>query len=81
MRTSFQDREQAFEANYAHDEEFRFRVTARRDKLFAPPMMVVSSFSISARGAAIAASTPRAINEGVCQFGKRLGQLRGGAAG
>ncbi len=33
--TSFEDRERAFEAKYAHDEEFRFRVTARRDKLVA----------------------------------------------
>jgi len=33
--TSFSDREQAFEAKYAHDEEFRFLVSARRDKQFA----------------------------------------------
>lgn len=33
--TSFEERERAFEAKYAHDEEFRFLVTARRDKLFA----------------------------------------------
>lgn len=33
--TTFQEREQAFEAKFAHDEEFRFLVTARRDKLFA----------------------------------------------
>ena len=33
--TTFQEREQAFEAKFAHDEEFAFRVTARRDKLFA----------------------------------------------
>ncbi len=33
--TTFEDRERAFEAKYAHDEEFRFLVTARRDKLFA----------------------------------------------
>lgn len=33
--TTFQEREQAFEAKYAHDEEFRFLVTARRDKLAA----------------------------------------------
>ena len=33
--TVFQDRERAFEAKYAHDEEFRFRVAARRDKLLA----------------------------------------------
>ena len=32
---TFQDREQAFEAKFAHDEEFRFLVAARRDKLFA----------------------------------------------
>ena len=33
--TTFEERERAFEAKYAHDEEFRFLVTARRDKLFA----------------------------------------------
>jgi hypothetical protein len=33
--TSFESRERAFEAKYAHDEENRFLVTARRDKLFA----------------------------------------------
>ncbi len=33
--TDFQGRERAFEAKFAHDEEFRFLVTARRDKLFA----------------------------------------------
>ena len=33
--TTFQEREQAFEAKFAHDEEFRFLVTARRDRLFA----------------------------------------------
>ena len=31
----FEDRERSFKAKYAHDEEFRFLVTARRDKLFA----------------------------------------------
>lgn len=33
--TTLQDREQAFEAKFAHDQDVRFRVTARRDKLFA----------------------------------------------
>lgn len=33
--TTFHEREQAFEAKYAHDEEFRFLVAARRDKLLA----------------------------------------------
>ncbi len=35
MPTTFYDREQAFEAKFARDEEFRFRTLARRDKLFA----------------------------------------------
>lgn len=30
---SFQDREKAFEAKFAHDEELRFKVESRRDKL------------------------------------------------
>lgn len=33
--TTFYEREQAFEAKFAHDQEFRFLVTARRDKLLA----------------------------------------------
>src|SRR4051794_35669027 len=35
MATMFNERERAFEAEFAHDEEFRFRVAARRDRLFA----------------------------------------------
>jgi hypothetical protein len=35
MPPTFQDRERAFEAKFAHDEEFRFLAFARRDKLFA----------------------------------------------
>lgn len=31
--TMFEDREQAFEAKFAHDEEMQFRVTARRNRL------------------------------------------------
>ena len=31
--TDFKDRERAEEAKYAHDEEFAFRVTARRNRL------------------------------------------------
>ncbi len=31
--TTFDDREQAFENKFAHDEEMMFRVTARRNKL------------------------------------------------
>lgn len=32
--TSFDEREKAFERKFAHDEELRFRATARRNKLF-----------------------------------------------
>jgi hypothetical protein len=35
MPVTFQDREQGFEAKFAHDEELRFLAVARRDKLFA----------------------------------------------
>jgi hypothetical protein len=35
MPTTFQDREQAFEAKFAHDEEIRFLANARQEKLFA----------------------------------------------
>jgi hypothetical protein len=31
--TSFEDRERAFEAKFAHDEEIQFRITARRNRL------------------------------------------------
>ncbi|WP_347313516.1 DUF1476 domain-containing protein [Defluviimonas sp. SAOS-178_SWC] len=31
--TTFDDREQAFEAKYAHDEEMKFKAEARRNKL------------------------------------------------
>jgi hypothetical protein len=35
MPVTFEERERAFEAKFAHDEEMRFRAAARRDKLFA----------------------------------------------
>jgi hypothetical protein len=35
MPTTFDDREKAFEAKFAHDEELKFLALARRDKLFA----------------------------------------------
>jgi hypothetical protein len=31
--TSFNDRERAFESKFAHDEEMKFRITARRNRL------------------------------------------------
>lgn len=35
MPITFEERERAYEAKFAHDQEFRFRALARRDKLFA----------------------------------------------
>ncbi len=35
MATTFDEREAAFEAKFAHDEEQRFLALARRDKMFA----------------------------------------------
>jgi hypothetical protein len=32
--TTFDERENAYEAKFAHDEELRFKATARRDKYF-----------------------------------------------
>src|SRR5712691_12545076 len=32
--TSFADREKEFEARFQHDQEFRFKATARRNRLF-----------------------------------------------
>ena len=32
--TNFEDREKGFERKFAHDEELKFRATARRNKLF-----------------------------------------------
>jgi len=32
--TQFDDRERAFETKFAHDEEMRFRIAARRNRLF-----------------------------------------------
>ncbi len=46
MSGSFQDREKAFESKWAHDEELRFKVIARRNKLlglWAAEQMGISS--------------------------------------
>jgi hypothetical protein len=33
MMTNFNDREKAFESQFAHDQEMQFRITARRNRL------------------------------------------------
>ncbi len=52
---TFQDRERAFEAKFAHDEEFRFRVTARRDRLLAQWVVEQLHLSGPARAELVAA--------------------------
>lgn len=46
--TMFDSRERAFEAKFAHDEEFQFLVTARRDKLLARQIAAELNLSGSA---------------------------------
>ncbi len=60
--TTFQDRERAFEAKYAHDEEFRFLVTARRDKLFA--QWAAEQLQLSAEARAGLAVSVLAVRDG-----------------
>lgn len=42
--TVFDEREQAFEAAFSHDEEVKFKVQARRDKLFGEWMADIMGF-------------------------------------
>ena len=52
---TFQDRERAFEAKYVHDEDLRFRINARRDKLFAQQAAGQLELSASATAALVTA--------------------------
>ena len=40
---SFTDRERAFEAKFAADEDLQFRITARRNRLHAAILLVMAS--------------------------------------
>lgn len=55
MTAFLHDREQAFEAKFAHDEELRFLVAARRDKLFAAWVAHTLHLSDAATAALVAA--------------------------
>lgn len=49
--TTFDDREKAFEKKFAHDEELRFRVESRRDKMlaqWAAPLLGLSGDGVDA---------------------------------
>ena len=60
--TTWQERERAFEAKFAHDEEFRFLVTARRDKLFAG--WVAEQFHLSGPAATDLTASVLAVRDG-----------------
>jgi hypothetical protein len=53
MPTTFHQREQGFGAKFAHDADFRFRVTARRDKLFAQWVATTLRLSVDASQALV----------------------------
>ena len=53
--SSFENREQAFEAKFAHDEEFRFLTNARRDKLFGHWAAAIMGLSPTEESALLAA--------------------------
>jgi hypothetical protein len=54
--SDFDEREQAIEAKFAHDEELRFRAAARRDKLFARWAAERAGLDEAATGAVVAAA-------------------------
>jgi hypothetical protein len=59
---TFQDRERAFEAKYVHDEDLRFRVAARRDKLFA--QQAAGRLGLSEQAAAALVTAVLAVRDG-----------------
>ena len=71
--TTFNERERAFEAKYAHDEEFRFLVTARRDKLVAGWLADRLHLDHAARAALTAAAL--AVRDGAGHDGLLLDHL------
>ena len=71
--TTFQEREQAFEAKFAHDEEFRFLVTARRDKLVA--QWAVEQLRLSGLPAADITTSVMAVRDGAGHDERMLNHL------
>jgi hypothetical protein len=75
--TTFNDRERAFEAKFAHDEEMLFRITARRNRLvgeWAARLMNLTPEETDAyRKAVVQADFEEAGDEDV--VGKVLGDL------
>ena len=77
--TTWEDRERAFEAKFAHDEEFRFLVTARRDKLFA--RWAAERFQLSDPAATGLAASVLAVRDGAGHDERLLRHAQGALAG
>ena len=77
--TTMNDRENAFEAKFAHDEEFRFLVSARRDKLFAHWAAATAGISGSAEDQLV--SDVLAIPNGPGHDAEMLRHIHGALAG
>ncbi len=77
--TTWQDRERAFEAKFAHDEEFRLLVTARRDKLVA--QWAAARFHLSDLAAADLAASVLAVRDGAGHDERLLQHMRSALAG
>lgn len=77
--TTWQERERAFEAKFAHDEEFRFLVTARRDKLFAG--WAAQRFHLSGPAATDLTASVLAVRDGAGHDERLLQHVQGALAG
>ncbi len=60
--TQFDDRERAFETKFAHDEEMKFRITARRNRLLG---------EWAARQMGLSEAESEFLCQGRCPFGLR----------
>lgn len=72
---TFEDRERAFETKYAHDQEFRFLVGARRDKLFAA--QVAEQVGLAGQAGRDLTATVLALRDGPGHDQALLGHMAG----
>jgi hypothetical protein len=60
--TTFDERERALEDKFVHDQELQFRITARRDKLFA--QLAAAKFGLSHDAESALIATLLAVRDG-----------------
>ena len=77
--TTWQERERAFEAKFAHDEEFCFLAAARRDKLFAG--WAAERFHLSDSAATDLTASVLAVRDGAGHDERLLRHMRDALAG